>query len=271
MKASDGRTHRRAIGSLRSFIVVRFARLRLERTAFGRNRHREEPQGVERRPSSTGYGDAAIQESLGALRSPGLLRFARNDDRVSKCNLLLAFALLALLTAPARADFRVCNKTHALANIAVGTDAGEVFKTEGWWVATPGSCATPIRGPLKSRYVYLYATDIDGVDLLPGTVTMCIDHSKFVAYGAENCWRRGLQAVTFAEIDTLDHLTGRRSDRPKEMTFTCLSSGPRSPLRTERLAAGSRSRKSRDSAPARADRARGSTARPSACAPRRRR
>ena len=27
---------------------------------------------------------------------------------------------------------------------------------------------------------------------------------KFVAYGAENCWRRGLQAVTFAEIDTLD-------------------------------------------------------------------
>jgi hypothetical protein len=36
--------------------------------AFGWNRHREE------------RSDAAIQESSGALRSPGLLRFARNDE-----------------------------------------------------------------------------------------------------------------------------------------------------------------------------------------------
>jgi uncharacterized membrane protein len=118
--------------------------------------------------------------------------------------LALAFALLVIFSVPARADFRVCNKTHALINIAVGTDAGEAFKTEGWWVATPGSCATPVRGSLKSRFVYLYATDIDGVDLVVGTATMCIDRGKFVAFGADNCWRRGLQAVTFAEIDTLD-------------------------------------------------------------------
>ncbi len=124
----------------------------------------------------------------------------------------LAIFLLAIFSLPARADFRVCNKTHALINIAVGTDAGEAFKTEGWWVATPGSCATPIRGPLKSRFVYLYATDIDGVDLVTGTATMCIDRGKFVAYGADNCWRRGLQAVTFAEIDTLDFV--RLDDLP---------------------------------------------------------
>lgn len=116
----------------------------------------------------------------------------------------LAFALFVIFSPPAHADFRVCNKTHALINIAVGTDAGEVFRTEGWWVATPGSCATPIRGPLKSRFVYLYATDIDGVDLVTGTATLCIDRGKFTAFGADNCWRRGLQAVTFAEIDTLD-------------------------------------------------------------------
>jgi len=40
----------------------------LEPAAFGPNRHREE------------RSDAAIQESQGAPRSPGLLRFARNDD-----------------------------------------------------------------------------------------------------------------------------------------------------------------------------------------------
>jgi uncharacterized membrane protein len=167
MKASEGSTHRRAIGRSRSFVVV----------CDGCDGADREPGGISASRTWPGFG-----------------------------RLPVVFALLAIFSISARADFRVCNKTHALVNIAVGTDAGEAFKTEGWWVATPGSCATPVRGPLKSRFVYLYATDIDGVDIVAGTTTMCIDRGKFVAYGAENCWRRGLQAVTFAEIDTLDSL-----------------------------------------------------------------
>jgi uncharacterized membrane protein len=116
----------------------------------------------------------------------------------------LAFAFLAASYGAALADFRVCNKTRSLINLAVGTNAGDQFATEGWWAVTPGSCATLIRGPLAGRYVYLYATDIAGVDVLKGTVSMCVDRGKFKVYGTENCWRRGLQAVTFAEIDTLD-------------------------------------------------------------------
>jgi ABC-type oligopeptide transport system ATPase subunit len=51
-----------------------------EGEVFGRN-HREEPQGVERRPSfRTGYRGAAIQGNRSGPSSPGLLRFARNDD-----------------------------------------------------------------------------------------------------------------------------------------------------------------------------------------------
>ena len=164
------------------------------------------PQGVRKNARlSTGYGERGRDGAKPSF-SPGekVAGASRPDEGLRRKRLPLAFALLAVVATPARADFRVCNKTHALINIAVGTDAGEAFKTEGWWVATPGSCATPVRGPLKSRFVYLYATDIDGVDLVTGTATMCIDRGKFVAYGAENCWRRGLQAVTFAEIDTLD-------------------------------------------------------------------
>ncbi len=116
----------------------------------------------------------------------------------------IALVLLAAWHAPAVADFRVCNKTRSLINLAVGMNAGDVFATEGWWTVTPGSCATPIHGPLTGRYVYLYATDIAGADVLKGTVSMCIDRGKFKVFGVENCWRRGLEAVTFAEIDTLD-------------------------------------------------------------------
>jgi uncharacterized membrane protein len=112
-------------------------------------------------------------------------------------------ALLAASGA-AHADFRVCNGTRVLINLAVGANAGADFATEGWWTVTPGSCATPIRGALKSRYVYLYATDIDAADVLKGAVSMCVDRAKFKAFGIADCWRRGLQAVNFAEIDTLN-------------------------------------------------------------------
>jgi uncharacterized membrane protein len=33
---------------------------------------------------------------------------------------------------------------------------------------------------------------------------MCINRRKFKVFGIEDCWRRGLKAVNFAEIDTLE-------------------------------------------------------------------
>ena len=105
--------------------------------------------------------------------------------------------------APASADLRVCNKTKVLINVSVGANAGADFSTEGWWTVTPGSCATPLKGPLTGRFVYLYATDIDAADVLKGAVSMCVDRGKFKVFGIADCWRRGLQAVNFSEIDTL--------------------------------------------------------------------
>ena len=125
----------------------------------------------------------------------------------SRLILFFSIATLALAVGartPARADFRVCNKTHVLINLAVGSNTGDDYATQGWWTVTPGSCATPLHGKLKGRYVYLYATDIDSVDVLKGTVSMCVDRGKFRIVGIADCWRRGLEAVNFAEIDTLN-------------------------------------------------------------------
>ncbi len=133
-----------------------------------------------------------VVRSKSARRAPTLVRAGA---------WLVAFAASATA---AHAEFRVCNNTRSLINLAIGSLAGADYATEGWWTVTPGSCATPIREPLGGRYLYLYATGIDGVDLLKGTVSMCIDRGKFKAVGIDNCWRRGLQAVKFAEIDTLN-------------------------------------------------------------------
>ncbi len=125
------------------------------------------------------------------------------------CSRVALVAMLAIAAAigsgaAARAELRVCNKSHVLVNLAVGANDGEDFATEGWWTVTPGSCATPLLGSLQGRYIYLYATDINAGDLLAGAVSMCIDRGKFRVVGIADCWRRGLQAVNFAEIDTLD-------------------------------------------------------------------
>ena len=113
-----------------------------------------------------------------------------------------AFAVALVLCGPARAGLRVCNNTHTLINFAIGSNAGEQFATEGWWTMTPGACSTPLRGPMPGRYVYLYAIDIDAVDVLAGKVSMCVDRGKFKIFGISDCWRRGLRAVNFTEIDT---------------------------------------------------------------------
>ncbi len=113
----------------------------------------------------------------------------------------LAIAAAVIGAGAAHADLRVCNNTHMLLNFAVGYNASDRFATEGWWTITPGSCSTPWRGALSGRFVYLYAIGIDGTDVLAGKVSMCVDRGKFKVYGISDCWRRGLQAVNFAEID----------------------------------------------------------------------
>ena len=118
--------------------------------------------------------------------------------------LFLALLFGFLFASAAHADLRVCNKTGAMVNLAVGVNVGGNFATEGWWTVTPGSCATPVRGPLKSRYVYLYAIDINAVDVTKGKAPMCVDSGKFRFSSITDCWRRGLQAANFVEIDTLD-------------------------------------------------------------------
>ena len=121
-------------------------------------------------------------------------------ERIAR-RLILAALGLGAGCLPAHANLRVCNNTHMLINFAIGYNAGDRFVTEGWWTMTPGSCSTPWRGALPGRFTYLYATDIDGVDVLSGGVSMCVDRVKFKIYGVGDCWRRGLQAVNFAEID----------------------------------------------------------------------
>lgn len=117
-----------------------------------------------------------------------------------------ALALAVLPSAPARAEFTVCNQTLDVVNLAVGQDNEGVFQTDGWWTVGANQCTDVIREELTNRYVYVYATDVFSHPMLSGTTEMCVGRKRFTIRGIEDCWLRGYVAAPFFEVDTQDQV-----------------------------------------------------------------
>jgi len=115
---------------------------------------------------------------------------------------LLALGLWGAASGPAAAQFQICNQTLDLANVAVGIPSGAGFDSRGWWKIGPNQCATVIRKPIEGRFLYVFATDIFGKELLSGTVPLCIAPDRFVIEGATDCALRGHVEARFIEVDT---------------------------------------------------------------------
>ena len=118
--------------------------------------------------------------------------------------LLLMGAVLAalLLTAPARADLRVCNQSANQVSVALGYRADKGWQSEGWWVAPPKQCAVVYQGDLHSRFFYLYVADDIGGGSWDGSVFMCTRDESFTIFGVEDCLARGYERTGFFEVDT---------------------------------------------------------------------
>ena len=116
-------------------------------------------------------------------------------------------AAVGLWPAGAAAQFQVCNQTLDLANVAIGQSGQEGpgqegFETRGWWKIGPNQCAVVIRNRLDSRYVYVFATDIFGKELLNGSVPLCTGIARFSIRGQSDCALRGHVEAPFIEVDT---------------------------------------------------------------------
>ncbi len=110
--------------------------------------------------------------------------------------------VITLWSAPARAEFKVCNQSFDVLNLSFGQPVQGGFRTEGWWRVAPNQCATLIREPLAARFLYLFATDVFGKSALGGTVPMCVAPRRFRIEGERDCLLRGHLEARFVEIDT---------------------------------------------------------------------
>jgi len=121
----------------------------------------------------------------------------------------LALACLMGVSRPARAEFKVCNQTIGLYNVAIGAEIDQRFHTEGWWALPANSCVIPLKedlDQLKLRYVYVHVESVTGESAVEGNWDMCVDTKRFkierIAGEPWNCWVRGFVQAKFLEVDT---------------------------------------------------------------------
>jgi uncharacterized membrane protein len=115
---------------------------------------------------------------------------------------LFAMLMLAALTGPAAADFRLCNNTGSRVGIAVGYKDADGWTTEGWWNLPSRTCETVLKGNLVARYYYVYATDYDHGGEWMGQAYMCTRDKEFTIRGIADCLARGYDRTGFFEVDT---------------------------------------------------------------------
>lgn len=114
----------------------------------------------------------------------------------------LLFGATLAASAPAAADFRLCNNTPSRVGIALGYKDAEGWTTEGWWNVASRACETLLRGTLVARYYYIYAIDYDRGGEWSGQAFMCSRDKEFTIRGTENCLARGFDRTGYFEVDT---------------------------------------------------------------------
>ena len=115
----------------------------------------------------------------------------------------LLAAIVLLVPHEAAAEFKVCNQTLSLYNIAIGIVKSDGPHTEGWWTVAANDCVSPITDDLTDRFLYVLATNIYGDDAFRGDKEMCIDrHAHFQITGSSDCWLSGKEPAKFKEVDT---------------------------------------------------------------------
>ena len=131
-------------------------------------------------------------------------RSVRRHPIVASLSLVTTVLVVWLWSAPARADFRLCNNTSSRVGIALGYKDAEGWTTEGWWNISSRSCETLLKGTLVARFYYIYALDYDRGGEWSGQAFMCSRDKEFTIKGTDNCLARGFDRTGFFEVDTGD-------------------------------------------------------------------
>jgi uncharacterized membrane protein len=110
---------------------------------------------------------------------------------------------VALLSSPAHADLKLCNRVSYVVEAAIGIDDKASTATRGWFRLDPAQCRVVVQGTLAADRLLLYARALGvyGASPVPqdGADRLCIAPDNFVIAAARQC-RGGQTQAPFTEI-----------------------------------------------------------------------
>lgn len=115
---------------------------------------------------------------------------------------VLIFAIAMGSGGMARAGLELCNSSGFSQSVAVGYKDGEDWVSRGWWNLDPGECKEPVKGDLKQRYYYIFASARGRAFTPEKKYTFCTQSAAFTITGDTACKSRGYDINSFARIDT---------------------------------------------------------------------
>lgn len=159
--------------------------------------------GLQRLLADNGYKIVSIDGNDDKVTETALNDFRRKAKLSRKANDDTLFQALektaSQTTAPA--GYSVCNTTTEPFWAAIGQTNGKDWLSRGWWKVPPANCATLISQPLSADRIYLLA-DLPGKKpLVTGTNKFCVTDIAFEIQGKNDCQKRGMREVGFAETN----------------------------------------------------------------------
>jgi uncharacterized membrane protein len=159
--------------------------------------------GLQRLLSDNGYKIAEIDGNDDKTTETALANFRRKAKlkrKATDADLFNALEKKAGETA-APAGYSVCNATAAPFWAAIGQKNGKDWVSRGWWKVPPSNCATAITDPLDTDRIYVLA-DLPGKKpLVTGANKFCVTDIAFEIQGRNDCKKRGMREVGFAETN----------------------------------------------------------------------
>jgi uncharacterized membrane protein len=131
-----------------------------------------------------------------------------NERLIAGLVFFAGICIALLLRSPAaQASLQLCNQSNAKVYAAVAyhdntKPAASEWFSEGWWTIQPGGCVTPLSGPLRVRYVYVYGETEGYTRTWTGSNDFCTVTDEFEIWGAENDPCTGGTLRHFIEVDT---------------------------------------------------------------------
>lgn len=114
----------------------------------------------------------------------------------------VALAASMLWSAVAQAELKLCNATPSRVGVAIGYQDSRGWATEGWWNISAQTCESLLKGPMPSRYIYVYAVDYERGGEWSGAHSMCVTDRSFSIRDVKDCEGRGYRTGKFYEVDT---------------------------------------------------------------------